>query len=220
MREGKRGTYRSLQSCTGFQHPSQECCGCYTTGLINITDCFLLQIRQWITGNTLLWESMEAFSDISWCIHQLDRGDRSGIFIPSGAVLKDKEFLLNVWPCSDGPFQLHNDYELASPVFLISPSFQFTCDITLILYHFSNLATVEDCKQIRFFSAPCTPCTDVSKKRVYVFKELRQGVFEPIQQYGQISLRHFCLISAGRKRKQPSPHSENLPQRGESCCHF
>ena len=44
---------------------------------------------------------------------------------------------------SDGPFQLPNDYELASPVFLVSPSFQFTRDITShCIYHFSNLETV------------------------------------------------------------------------------
>ena len=70
---------------------------------------------------------------------------------------------------SDGPFQLPNDYELASPVFLVSPSFQFTRDITShCIYHFSNLETVEDCKQICFLSAPCTPCTEVSKKIVCV----------------------------------------------------
>ena len=57
-----------------------------------------------------------------------------------------------------------------------------------------------------------------------MFKELiRHGVFEQSQEYGQISLRHFSLTGAGRKRKQPSPHSESLPnkqQRGERCCHF
>ena len=55
--------------------------------------------------------------------------------IPPGAVPEGKELELTVWPCSDGPFQLPKDYELASPVFLVSPSFEFSCEIRLTMYH-------------------------------------------------------------------------------------
>ena len=43
--------------------------------------------------------------------------------IPPGAVPEGKELDLSVWPCVKGPFQLPIGYELASPIFLISPSF-------------------------------------------------------------------------------------------------
>ena len=129
--------------------------------------------------------------------------------IPRGAVPEGKKLELSVWPCCDGPFQLPKDYELASPVFLVSPSFQFSCEITLTLYHFSNLETEEDCEEMVFLSASVTSLCK-QEKSVYQFKVLRQGSFGPRQKYGQISLTHFCPIGAGHKRrKRKAPESSS-----------
>ena len=122
--------------------------------------------------------------------------------IPPGAVPEGKELELSVWPCIKGPFQLPIGYELASPVFLISPSFQFSSSITLTMGHFSNLTTEEDCQRMVFLSAPTTPFVrETDNSRLYRFRIFRKGVFSPRHEYGQVSLTHFCLLASGRKRK-------------------
>ena len=141
--------------------------------------------------------------------------------IPPGAVPKGKELDLSVWPCIKGPFQLPIGYELASPVFLISPSFQFSSSITLTMGHFSNLATEEDCQRMVFLSAPTTPFVrETDNSHWYQFRILRKGVFSPRNEYAQVSLTHFCFASIGRKIKRLFHYSsEDLPsdpQRGET----
>ena len=130
--------------------------------------------------------------------------------IPPGAVPEGRELDLSVWPCFDGPFLLPDGYELASPVFLISPSFKFSREITLTLWHFSNLETVEDSERMVFLSAPSAPNTKwAGKKTAYQFRVLGNGVFEPRQDYGQISLTHFCSVGVGRKHKKQSSPSDS-----------
>ena len=77
--------------------------------------------------------------------------------IPPGAVPQGKRLELSVWPCSAGPFQLPEDYELASPVLLVSPNFEFSIDVTITMHHFYNLHTREDCDNMAFLTAPATP---------------------------------------------------------------
>ena len=38
---------------------------------------------------------------------------------------------------------------------------------------------------------------------VYVFKEIKEakGVFKPEYQVGEIALRHFCLLKAGKRKR-------------------
>jgi ankyrin repeat protein len=128
--------------------------------------------------------------------------------IPPGAVPADRELELSVWPCCDGPFSLPDDYELASPVFLVSPSFEFSRDISLTMSHFSNLETGEDCEEMVFLSAPAT--SHMRERPVYRFRVLGEGDFKPHQNDGRILLTHFCTITTGRKRKKPS---ENPPSK-------
>ena len=141
--------------------------------------------------------------------------------IPPGAVPENKELDLSVWPCIKGPFQLPIGYELASPVFLISPSFQFSSSITLTMGHFSNLATEEDSQRMVFMSAPTTPFVrKTDNSRWYQFGVFRKGVFSPHHEYSQVSLTHFCFASIGRKIERLFHYSSedlpNDPQRGET----
>ncbi|CAI8041713.1 hypothetical protein GBAR_LOCUS23152, partial [Geodia barretti] len=130
--------------------------------------------------------------------------------IPPGAVPEGRELDLSVWPCFNGPFLLPDGYELASPVFLIPPTFEFSREITVTLWHFSNLETVEDSERMVFLSAPSTPHTkQAGKKPVYQFRVLGKGVFEPRRNYGQISLTHFCFGGIGRKHKKHSSPSDS-----------
>ena len=134
--------------------------------------------------------------------------------IPPGAVPEGKELELSVWPCSDGPFHLPEDYELASPVFLVSPSFDFSCEINLTMYHFSNLEMEEDCERMVFLSSPTTPNMKLAdEKLAYQFRVLRNGVFKPHRNYGQISLTHFCNVGVGRRKRKKQSSTPNSPPR-------
>ena len=141
--------------------------------------------------------------------------------IPPGAVPEGKELDLSVWPCIKGPFQLPIGYELASPVFLISPSFQFSSSITLTMGHFSNLETEEDCQRMVFLSAPTIPFVrETDNSCWYQFRIFRKGFFSSHLEYGQVSLTHFCFASLGRKIKRLFHYSSedppSDPQRGET----
>ena len=61
-----------------------------------------------------------------------------------------------------------------------------------------------------FLSAPSAPNTKwAGKKTAYQFRVLGNGVFEPRQDYGQISLTHFCSVGVGRKHKKQSSPSDS-----------
>ena len=123
--------------------------------------------------------------------------------IPPEAVPESKKLKMSVWPCSKIPFQLPENYEQASPVLFVSPSFEFSRKITLKMCHFSKLETVEDCEKMVFLSAPTTPSElEVTNKPVYKFKELGKGSFEPHKDYGQIPLRHFCYVCIAHPKDQ------------------
>ena len=150
--------------------------------------------------------------------HIKEWGDEIGIEfdIPPGAVPKGKQVDLSVWPCSAGPFELPEDYELASPVFLISPFFEFSCDIILTIYHFYALETKEDCENMAFLSSPATPLMrENNQKPVYQFKVLSNGLFQPSEDRGHVSLKHFCLKAVGkRKRKSQSKTPSGKRRKG------
>ena len=132
--------------------------------------------------------------------------------IPPGAVPQGKKLDLSVWPCSAGPFQLPDDYVLASPVFLVSPNFEFSIDITVTVHHFYVLDTREDCDDMAFLSSPATPGDH--QKPVYQLKVLSKGTFEPTEECGRVALRHFCLLTAG-KRKRKSREEANSSKRAK-----
>ena len=107
---------------------------------------------------------------------------------------------LSVWPCCSGPFQLPDGYELASPMFLISPSFKFADEITIKMEHFVRLEDEECCDEMLFLSAPTTPhrSSESNKEPNYLCKVLGKGIFLPGQQWGKIALTHFCFLGICR----------------------
>ena len=132
----------------------------------------------------------------------IDWGQEIGIEfdIPAGAVPTGKQLDLCVWPCSAGPFRLPEEYELASPVYLVTPSFKFLCDITLTLYHFCAVESEGDCTDMVFLSSSATPHVEERQEPQYQFRVLSKGRFKPSQPYGSVSLKHFCNTAIGVKK--------------------
>ena len=137
--------------------------------------------------------------------HITDWGKEIGIEfnISPGAVPEGKQLELSVWPCISGPFHLPEGYHPASPVYLITPSFEFSRDITVTMYHYSTVETDDDCKNMAFMSAPATQLTKDQQPQ-YVFKVLNTGVFNPADEYGCVSLNHFCLTTIGDSKAHSS----------------
>ena len=121
--------------------------------------------------------------------------------IPRGAVPEGRSLELSVWPSIAGPFVLPDGYDLASPVYLISPAFDFVGDITLKMYHYCCLETEQQCGNMVFVSSPASPSIEQLRPQ-YKFRVFCKGSFLPSERYGCISLKHFCHLAVGVKRQQ------------------
>ena len=120
-----------------------------------------------------------------------------GFDIPPSAVPVGRQLDLSVWPCAGGPFLLPEGCEMASPVFLVSPSFEFSCDITMTMHHFCAMETEGNCESMVFLSSPTAPSVGECRDSEYRFRVLNKGTFHPREDYGRVSLKHFCLSMIG-----------------------
>ena len=114
----------------------------------------------------------------------------------------DPPLEVTILPCFSGPFEMPDGIESVSPAYIIkyNRKITFLKDVILKIQHYANLQTEEDCKNIVFFSARCTPKYRGSSP-VYVFKEITasKGLFRPRQKkpFGEIRTRHFSIITTG-----------------------
>lgn len=146
--------------------------------------------------------------------------DKHGIsiFVPENSICSEEEISdMHIHPCFTGPFQLPDDYEPASPAYLICHKVHFQKDIIVRMCHYANLRSKADCEQMTFLTASSTPKYEESKP-VYHFKVNKaKGIFKPENQIGEIAIRHFCFKMIGKKRKRtesPEP-SEGLEKKSK-----
>ena len=158
----------------------------------------------------------------------IDRLQDMGISIsvPEGSLSPSEEPLdLHISPCFCGPFRLPQEYESASPAYLIhhSKKTNFQKDIIIRIHHYASIGSKEDCEKMAFLSASSTPEYIESHRGeahpMFTFKKIRGGAnaeFRPGDQVGEISLRHFCILKTGkRKRSEEEPsNSAEKKQRG------
>ena len=61
-------------------------------------------------------------------------------------------------PCFSGPFELPENYEPASPSYLIHHNMKdFQKDVTIRMHHYASLQNEEDCEDMAFLTASSTP---------------------------------------------------------------
>jgi hypothetical protein len=117
-----------------------------------------------------------------------------------GSSRKASDF--GIYPCFSGPFELPDEYESASPAYLLRhDKVDFQKDLTIRMRHYACLEREEDCEDMVFLSASSTPENRESCP-VYTFKEIHgaKRMFKAGDQVGEISLRHFCFTKIARKR--------------------
>ncbi len=130
------------------------------------------------------------------------------LLVPPNAVCLGKVVNISIWPCLSGPFVPPEGYELASPVYLISPAFSFEQGVELTLHHFASLTTDSDCDSMVFVSSSTSPSAGESNLK-YHFRVLGKGNFHKYSSTGTISLRHFCKIGVARKRCRLDQETED-----------
>ena len=139
--------------------------------------------------------------------------------IPPGAVPEDKQLNLTVRPCLSGPFILPKGYELASPVYLITPAFDFSRDVKLSIAHFADLQSEADCENMTFVSAPCIPHYTASGPQ-YRFRAFPGGVFLTEKREASLSLKHFCVFGAARMiQEEPPEGMAGTGRQGKNSCY-
>ena len=117
----------------------------------------------------------------------------------------DQPLEITIQPCFSGSFEMPDGIESVSPAYLIKCNRKITLlkDAILMIRHYANLQTEEDCKNMVFLSARSTPEYRGSSP-VYVFKEITdtKGLFRPGQEkpLGEIRMRHFCIVTTGRNK--------------------
>lgn len=129
------------------------------------------------------------------------------INVPPGAISdthSSNEVMVRINACIRGPFELPEEYELASPIFHIEPGTKFAeKPVELSMVHYLDLRDEEACSNLKFISAPFKSETGIVK-----FKLLEGGAFWPDRRVGKVALQHFCLIGIARKSGSTSESEE------------
>ena len=118
--------------------------------------------------------------------------------IPSDAVPPGEHVTVTIRPCLSGPFQFPDGYEPLSAVYYISTNTGLKKKGHLTVEHFGDLQTKEQADNMTFFSETSLPVL-VDGKKVYQFAVVKGGEFRMGENYGVISLEHFCFIAAGTR---------------------
>ncbi len=103
-------------------------------------------------------------------------------------------------PCLSGPFHLPKEYQLASPVFLITPAFDFLKEVRLSIAHYAAVDSSSDLDSMTFISSSSSPRYTPHAK--YEFKVLCGGLFQKTKHYGAIFLKHFCHTAVAQRRSE------------------
>ncbi len=131
-------------------------------------------------GGTISWKTIGVYIDV-----------------PPGAVPKGKSLELKVRPCLSGPFFPPKGYQLASPVYLITPAFDFLKKVRLSIAHYAAVDSSSDCEYMTFVSSSSSPKYAPYAK--YEFKALSGGLFQKKNHHGVIFLKHFCHTAVAQK---------------------
>ena len=139
------------------------------------------------------------------------------IFVSHNTIrLEEESSDISIRPCFSGPFELPENYEPASPSYLIRHNMKdFQKDVTIRMHHYASLQNEEDCEDMAFLTASSTPEYRESRP-VYTFKEIQgaKGLFKPGDQVGEISLRHFCFVRAAKRKRQKTLGSSSKKHKG------
>ena len=143
--------------------------------------------------------------------------------IPKDALPStDPPLDIQIQPCFSGSFKMPDKIQQVSPAYIVSSSRKvaFQKEVLVKIWHHANLETEEDCEDMVFLSASTSPQYR-GDTPVYTFREIRgaKGSFRPGEEQpeGHIALKHFCILSLGKRTHAESDGSpESKRQRSSS----
>ena len=142
--------------------------------------------------------------------HQFLNWEQYGlrIIIPECALFPADTSEIALRALVGGQFQLPKDTELVSGVYAFSLSKSLIKPVKLEIQHCAHLVTRDHTTYLSFATASIKQSTTLP----YKFQLQEGGQFNPGDQYGRISLTHFCLKAIVKSRTDPFWNDNVLAQ--------
>ena len=133
------------------------------------------------------------------------KGEGVELQILGRAIERGKSIEFSVQGCIDGPFELPEDVSFASPVYLISPHYQFQREVTLSADIFINLQSIEDCKALIFLTSPTKPA--IGEDGLYWKFQVSGNMPQCTRRSRRVrvQVKQFCLFCFGIRRRGMMP---------------
>ena len=135
------------------------------------------------------------------------KGEGIYLIIPQNAIRTNDCVTVSLQACISGPFELSDDLELVSPVFLISLNYPFQSELTVIVKHFACIQKLSETEDVIFVtdSPNVVPqlevpnYADISTCKLY---PCSQPSFSSDYSQGKVQIKEYlsCFGALARKR--------------------
>ena len=128
------------------------------------------------------------------------KGEGIELRIPGRAIKKGHSIEFTIQACIEGPFELPDDVNLATPVFLIKPHYEFQKAVAILMDVITSFDSPEDYKELVLLTSPAKPKFNKDGPHCdFTINEI-------IPQYDDngriiVEVMHFCLVCCGVKKR-------------------
>ena len=130
------------------------------------------------------------------------KGEGIELQIPGHAIDRDDSVEFTAQGCIDGLFELPDDVSFASPVFVLTPHYEFQKEVTIGMDTFVDLQSYQDWKDMVFLTSPAKPKFDEESRPYWEFKvnEARPQCVRK-SSFVRVQVKHLCLLCFGTRRR-------------------
>ena len=132
------------------------------------------------------------------------KGEGIEVQIPGRAIKQGQCIEFTIQGCIDAPLELPEDVSFASPVFMITPHYQFEREVTLWGDIYINLQSYEDCKELVFLTSPSEPTIDDDGPHWNFQISENKPQCNVRSRRVWIQMKQFCLFCFGIRRRGTS----------------
>ena len=125
------------------------------------------------------------------------KGEGVEIQIPGRAIKKEDSVEFTIQACIDGPFDFPEDVNLITPVYVISPHYEFQREVTVLMDSFSHLQSVIG---LVFLTSP-TKREEDEHGSYWKFTISEREPSRVSVHRIRIDVPHFCLLCFGLRRR-------------------